>query len=128
MHVRSGRIAAPVARLTEADGSMNTQDSHPAISGLVSTEDRIAILEDLEAFHRERVLHGSLELLGILGELRCESAPEKTAKELRAAIAHACTDLSALAHQFTVGNLITEATQSTLARWPFLASPSRVPS
>ncbi|QGZ58330.1 hypothetical protein [Paraburkholderia acidiphila] len=107
---------------------MNPDDSRTGISDLASPEDRIAILEDLEAFHRERILHGSLELLRILGELRCESTPDKSAEDLRAVIDNACAELSGLAHQFTIGNLVTEETRLAPARWPFPASPSRVPS
>ncbi|WP_233869622.1 hypothetical protein [Paraburkholderia adhaesiva] len=91
--------------------------------GITSPQDRIAILEDLVAFHRERARQGSLGILGILAEIR-GAIEHSGSGDLRALLVHASAELTVLGIQLSDGDFITEETQAALKRWPFIAPRS----
>ncbi|WP_233872452.1 hypothetical protein [Paraburkholderia adhaesiva] len=96
-------------------------DTNTSTPGITSPQDRIAILEDLVEFHRERAHESSLEILRILAELRSAIELDGSTDNVRAALVLACAQLAALGMQLSSGNLVTEETHPALKGWPFMA-------
>ncbi|MBB5442947.1 MULTISPECIES: hypothetical protein [unclassified Paraburkholderia] len=102
-------------------------DASPSNSDISSPHNRIAILEDLLAFHCERNMHGVGAIFEMVAWLECSQRADLCAEELRARIEYARVGLTRLAHELAIGNLDTGATRVAMLRSSLVSShPERL--